>query len=146
MTTNPRSGLRIALTPAATSFNASMSSPESVSSRIASLGSSSAIWKISLRFFSPPENPSLTARLSSLTGKPFQRRVDHRVIGCLESEWDALIQFLQHPLAVNVPSSIRNRNAGPRRRCPHGEGSHDTPERDDESHCGSDRVHKHHHG
>jgi hypothetical protein len=36
--------------------------PESVSSRIASLGSSSAIWKISLRFFSPPENPSFTAR------------------------------------------------------------------------------------
>ena len=41
-----------------------MSRPESVSSRIASFGSSSAIWKISLRFFSPPENPSLTARLS----------------------------------------------------------------------------------
>ena len=41
-----------------------MSRPESVSSRIASVGSSSAIWKISLRFFSPPENPSLTARLS----------------------------------------------------------------------------------
>ena len=41
-----------------------MSRPESVSSRIASFGSSSAIWKISLRFFSPPEKPSLTARLS----------------------------------------------------------------------------------
>ncbi len=35
---------------------------ESVSSRIASFGSSSAIWKISLRFFSPPEKPTLTAR------------------------------------------------------------------------------------
>ena len=43
-----------------------MSRPESVSSRIASFGSSSAIWKISLRFFSPPEKPSLTARLSML--------------------------------------------------------------------------------
>ena len=42
-----------------------MSRPESVSSRMASLGSSTAIWKISLRFFSPPENPSLTGRLSS---------------------------------------------------------------------------------
>ena len=41
-----------------------MSRPESVSSRMASLGSSTAIWKISLRFFSPPEKPSLTERLS----------------------------------------------------------------------------------
>ena len=40
-----------------------MSSPESVSSRIASLGSSTAIWRISFRFFSPPEKPELTARL-----------------------------------------------------------------------------------
>ena len=41
---------------------ASMSSPESVSSRIASFGSSIAIWKISFFFFSPPEKPSFTAR------------------------------------------------------------------------------------
>ena len=40
-----------------------MSRPESVSSRMASLGSSTAIWRISLRFFSPPEKPELTARL-----------------------------------------------------------------------------------
>ena len=39
-----------------------MSSPESVSSRIASVGSSNASCRISLRFFSPPENPSLTLR------------------------------------------------------------------------------------
>ncbi len=44
-----------------------MSSPESVSSRIASRGSSTAIWKISLRFFSPPEKPSLTGRLRRLS-------------------------------------------------------------------------------
>ena len=37
-----------------------MSRPESVSSRMASRGSSTAIWKISLRFFSPPEKPSFT--------------------------------------------------------------------------------------
>ena len=42
-----------------------MSRPESVSSRIASFGSSTAIWKISLRFFSPPEKPSLTARFKN---------------------------------------------------------------------------------
>ena len=40
-----------------------MSSPESVSSRIARRGSSIDIWRISLRFFSPPEKPALTERL-----------------------------------------------------------------------------------
>ena len=33
---------------------------------MASLGSRIAIWRISLRFFSPPENPSLTDRLMKL--------------------------------------------------------------------------------
>ena len=36
-----------------------MSSPESVSSRIAIRGFNIAICRISTRFFSPPENPSL---------------------------------------------------------------------------------------
>ncbi len=58
-------GVRREFTPAATMRRASMSSPESVSSRIASVGSRIAIWKISLRFFSPPEKPSLTGRLTS---------------------------------------------------------------------------------
>ena len=57
------SGRRSLLTPAATIRSASMSSPESVSSRMASVGSSTAIWRISFRFFSPPEKPELTARL-----------------------------------------------------------------------------------
>ena len=39
-----------------------MSSPESVSSRIAILGLSRRSWRISCRFFSPPEKPSLTLR------------------------------------------------------------------------------------
>ncbi len=43
-----------------------MSRPESVSSSRASSGSSMAIWKISFFFFSPPENPSFTARFESL--------------------------------------------------------------------------------
>ena len=43
--------------PLATIRNASISRPESVSSRIVTFGSSIAIWKISLRFFSPPEKP-----------------------------------------------------------------------------------------
>ena len=43
-----------------------MSRPESVSSSTASRGSSIAICRISLRFFSPPEKPTLTARRSML--------------------------------------------------------------------------------
>ena len=45
-----------------------MSSPESVSSRMASRGSSIAICRISLRFFSPPEKPSLTLALEQRPG------------------------------------------------------------------------------
>ena len=44
-----------------------MSRPESVSSSSASFGSSTAICRISLRFFSPPEKPSLTPRLRKLS-------------------------------------------------------------------------------
>ena len=53
-------------TPLATILKASMSNPESVSSKIANLGVSIAIWKISFLFFSPPENPSFTERLANL--------------------------------------------------------------------------------
>ena len=59
------SSFLIEFTPFATTRNASISSPESVSSRSANLGSKTAIWKISFLFFSPPENPSLTGLLSS---------------------------------------------------------------------------------
>ena len=62
MRSMPRSGERMALTPLATIFSASMSRPESVSSRMLYFGSSIIIWRISLRFFSPPEKPSLTER------------------------------------------------------------------------------------
>jgi hypothetical protein len=44
--------------------SASMSRPESVSSSTQSRGSSTAICRISARFFSPPEKPTLTGRLS----------------------------------------------------------------------------------
>src|SRR3954451_15690932 len=56
------------LTPAATVFSASMSRPESVSSSTASVGLSSASWRISIRFFSPPENPSFKYRLENSRG------------------------------------------------------------------------------
>ena len=50
-----------AFTPSATILRASMSNPESVSSKIARSGSSSDICKTSLRFFSPPEKPTFNA-------------------------------------------------------------------------------------
>src|SRR5947209_4767501 len=59
MTTNERSVARNPLTPSATIRSASMSRPESVSSRTQSRGSNSDICRISLRFFSPPEKQPL---------------------------------------------------------------------------------------
>src|ERR687895_818990 len=69
MMTAENSGPRSSFTPLATTCNASMSRPESVSSMIASWGSSMSICRISLRFFSPPEKPSfryLSANLGSI--------------------------------------------------------------------------------
>src|SRR5579875_2736550 len=70
MTRNPRWGPRRALTPSATTRRASMSRPESVSSKISNRGASTAICRTSLRFFSPPEKPSLTERCSRARSKP----------------------------------------------------------------------------
>ena len=67
--TRLRSASRSAFTPSATGFQRVDVGPLSVSSRIANFGSSTASWKISLRFFSPPENPSFTPRLSRLVGQ-----------------------------------------------------------------------------
>src|SRR5439155_98039 len=66
----PTSGERIASMPSATTFSASMSRPESVSSRIAKRGWNMCICKISRRFFSPPENPSLTERVMNESSTP----------------------------------------------------------------------------
>src|SRR3989338_8612051 len=60
--------------PAATVFSASMSRPESVSSRIASAGLRMASCRISSRFFSPPEKPSLTYRFMNASGIPIAFR------------------------------------------------------------------------
>ena len=51
--------------PAETTLSASMSRPESVSSRIAILGLSSSSCRISCRFFSPPEKPSFRFRCAN---------------------------------------------------------------------------------
>ena len=67
-------GVRNWLKPSATMRRASTSSPESVSSRMLNEGSSTAIWKISLRFRSPPEKPSFTPRLMKCASSPTSLR------------------------------------------------------------------------
>src|SRR2546427_882912 len=66
----PTSGERMASMPSATTLSASMSSPESVSSRIAKRGWNMCICRISRRFFSPPENPSFTERVMNESSIP----------------------------------------------------------------------------
>src|SRR5437762_6067091 len=66
----PTSGERIASIPSATTLRASMSRPESVSSRMAKRGWNMCICRISRRFFSPPENPSLTERVMNESSTP----------------------------------------------------------------------------
>ena len=63
-----RLGPTSAFTPFATIRSASMSRPESVSSSTAIFGFSIAICRISTRFFSPPEKPSLRYRDASSRG------------------------------------------------------------------------------
>jgi hypothetical protein len=63
-----------------------MSSPESVSSRMASSGSTTAICRISLRFFSPPENPSFRYRSANDGSMP--RRFIHSMIDRRSSSTD----------------------------------------------------------
>ena len=62
MIISARSGPMSAVTASPSTRRASMSRPESSSSRMESLGSSTHICRISLRFFSPPEKPSLRLR------------------------------------------------------------------------------------
>src|SRR4051794_9108850 len=83
MATTPSSGrsFRTSCTPLATTFRASMSRPELVSSRIATSGSRIAIWRISLRFFSPPEKPSLRYRSrndGSISSRSIHSMIDSR--------------------------------------------------------------------
>src|ERR1035438_10025289 len=75
----PWSGsLRNRFAPSDTTRSASMSSPESVSSRIAIFGWSSSSWRISCRFFSPPEKPSLRLR-SANTGSMDRAAIASRI-------------------------------------------------------------------
>ncbi len=52
-----------------------MSSPLSVSSSTANFGFMMPIWTISARFFSPPEKPTLTGRLSISASMPSSARL-----------------------------------------------------------------------
>ena len=75
---------RTACTPRPTTRRASMSRPESVSSSTATSGSSSAICRISLRFFSPPQKPWLRWRLAKEGSMP--RRSIHSVMSTADLE------------------------------------------------------------
>src|SRR5437660_708974 len=88
MRSTPSSGrsVRTSCTPRATTLRASMSRPESVSSRTAKSGSRIAICKISLRFFSPPEKPSL--RYRSPKAGSMSRRFIHSMIANRSSSTD----------------------------------------------------------
>ena len=66
-----------------------MSRPESVSSSTATTGSSSAICKISLRFFSPPENPWFRWRLAKDGSMP--RRSIHSVMSTRTSRTETSV-------------------------------------------------------
>src|SRR5690606_5613729 len=62
MSSTPVSPEANRLMPSETTFRASTSRPESVSSRMATFGLSSSSWRISCRVFSPPEKPSFRLR------------------------------------------------------------------------------------
>ena len=104
------SGVASLLTPSATIRMASTSRPESVSSRMESLGSSIAIWNISLRFFSPPENPSFTDLLASLESSStialFSRislRKSAAFIGSLPSYFRFSLMAARMKLVIDTP-------------------------------------------
>ena len=79
-----------------------MSSPESVSSSTATSGSSSAIWRISLRFFSPPLKPWFRWRLANDGSMP--RRSIHSVMSDPDLEHRDLLGALarRHGLAQEL--------------------------------------------
>jgi outer membrane protein len=56
---------KLLIIPSQIIFKASMSNPESISSKITNFGSNRSICKISLRFFSPPEKPSFKFRFKN---------------------------------------------------------------------------------
>src|SRR5213593_3360194 len=126
MSSMPTSGERIASMPSATVFNASMSSPESVSSRIANRGWNMCICRISRRFFSPPENPSFTDRVMNESSIPRSFIFSAR---SLRNCGMGMSFFLTSPVpsAVGAPrvdggaQEVRDGDAGDRRRVLEGE-------------------------
>src|SRR5437762_496835 len=103
----PISGPRSALTPSATIRSASMSRPESVSSSTATSGWSIAIWRISARFFSPPENPSLrwrevNVRSTSSRSTACWRRVRNSLT-LIGSSLRLVLIAMRRKLAIDTP-------------------------------------------
>ena len=112
----PRFGPRRALTLSETILRASISRPESVSSIKAISGSSRAIWRISARFFSPPEKPSLMERLMKLLST-----LSRRIFSCIilrNSPGGMLLRLVALPVGFS-PSSrglLPSRTASSERR------------------------------
>ena len=84
-----------------------MSRPESVSSRMASSGSSMAIWRISLRFFSPPEKPSFRWRSPKAGSMP--SRFIHSIIVSRTSSTD---RSSPSPGRQGLAQELDDRDAG----------------------------------
>ena len=89
---------------------ASTSSPESVSSRMENVGSSTAIWKISLRLRSPPEKPSFTPRLMKWASNPTSLRFSRRSlrksaapIGSCPKYWRLALMAARIKLVIDTP-------------------------------------------
>src|SRR5215217_6883365 len=89
------------LTPCETVLSASMSRPESVSSSTASLGCWSASWRISMRFFSPPEN-SFGTCVSSIAASTVLRK-SLSEIGCSPRASRWAFMTIRRYLAVVTP-------------------------------------------
>src|SRR5438128_435096 len=121
MINTPSSGPRMRLTASATNLIESMSRPESVSSRIAISGLSIAICRISARFFSPPENPSLMYRgrneSSMCSTSSSSLSIERNSFGAQVSNLkiSQLIVLLRHVCAVlrSLRHPRRARHVGP---------------------------------
>src|SRR2546427_9286007 len=85
-----------------------MSRPESISSRIQTAGSNSAICRISLRFFSPPENPTLTPRRSMSCGMLREDRKSTR-LNSSHSQISYAVFCLKKKKKTNKKSTKQNK-------------------------------------
>ena len=132
MSSTPTSLAALArLTPSETTLSASTSRPESVSSRIAIFGWSSSIWRISWRFFSPPEKPSLTlrsAKAGSILRLPMADLTSLTHVRSLGASPSIAVLAVRRKLLTVTPGTSTGyciaRKRPARARCVDGHGEH----------------------